>query len=198
MNKNEFLEKIRCQLNGLPPDDIQKSLDYYSEILEDKIEDGLTEEEAIEAMGTPESIAEQILMDTSLPKLVKATVKPKSKIKPWVIILLILGSPIWLSLLIAVAAVLFSIYIVLWSIVLVLYSVDLSFATAALGCFAGGAIFFIKFSMLDGIFTLGTAFVFAGLAILMFFGCNQVTKGMIFISKKILLGIKSCFVKRSN
>lgn len=198
MNKTEFLERIRSQLDGLPIEDVQKSLDYYSEIIEDKMEDGLTEEEAIQAMGTPEDIAEQILMDTPLPKLVKAKVKPKSEIKPWMIVLLVLGSPVWLPLLIAAAAVFLSVYIVLWSVVLVLYAVDFIFSVTALACLASGLIFCIKFSMLDGIFTLGTALVFAGLAVLMFFGFNQITKGMIFLSRKILLGIKSCFVKRSN
>lgn len=197
MNKDEFLERIRSRLEGLPDEDIQRSVDYYSEIIEDKMEDGLTEEEAVKAMGTPEDIASQILMDTPLPKLVKAKVRPKSQIKPWMIVLLVLGSPVWLPLLIAAALVFLSVYIVLWSIVLVLYAVDFSFSAAALACLAGGFVFCIRFSLLDGIFTLATAFVFAGLAVLMFFGFNQITKGMIVLSKKIITGIKSCFVKRS-
>ena len=197
MNKDEFLARILSRLEGLPDEDIQQSVDYYSEIIEDKVEDGMTEEEAIQAIGSPEDIAEQILMDTPLPKLVKAKVKPKSQMKVWMIVLLVLGSPVWLPLLIAAAAVLLSVYIVLWSVVLVLYAVDFSFSAAALACLAGGFAFCIRFSLLDGIFTLGTALVFAGLAVLMFFGFNQITKGMLFISKKIITGIKSCFVKRS-
>ena len=50
----------------------------------------------------------------------------------WLIVLLALGSPIWLSLLIAAAAVVLSLYIVLWSLILSLWAVELSLAVAAL------------------------------------------------------------------
>jgi uncharacterized membrane protein len=89
MNKQEFLESIRSQLRGLPEEDIEKSLDYYAEMIEDRVEDGLTEEEAVEAMGTPEEVASQILMDTSFTKLVKAKVNPKKRLSVWAIVLII-------------------------------------------------------------------------------------------------------------
>lgn len=196
MNKQEFLESIRSQLRGLPEEDIEKSLDYYAEMIEDRVEDGLTEEEAVEAMGTPEEVASQILMDTSFTKLVKAKVNPKKRLSVWAIVLIILGSPIWLSLAVAVLAIILSVYMVLWSVILVLYAIDLSMAACALSGLVCIAAFLLNFAVAESILMFGISLVCAGLAVLMFFGFNQVTKGMLFISKKIALGIKSCFIKR--
>ena len=75
MNKRQFLAALQEQLNGLPQGDIEKSLDYYKEMLEDRIEEGMAEEDAVNAMGPLEEIVSQILMETSLPKLVKDVYK---------------------------------------------------------------------------------------------------------------------------
>ena len=40
MKKTEFLAQLRGRLGQLPPQDIEKTLEYYSEMIDDKIEDG--------------------------------------------------------------------------------------------------------------------------------------------------------------
>ena len=72
MNKTEFLESIKQKLNGLPEKDIQSAVEYYEEAIDDRMEDGLTEEQAISEIGTPDDIAEKIMMETSIPKLIRA------------------------------------------------------------------------------------------------------------------------------
>ena len=47
MSKTEFLTELKKALEGLPEEDIEKSLEYYSEMIDDRIEDGLSEEEAV-------------------------------------------------------------------------------------------------------------------------------------------------------
>ena len=75
MNKTEFLAAIAEKLGALSKSDMENSLAYYSEMVEDYMENGKTEEEAVAAIGTPEEIAAQILMEQPLPKIVKAKVK---------------------------------------------------------------------------------------------------------------------------
>ena len=43
MNKSEFLWELRKKLSGLPDEDILRSLDYYGEIIDDCVENGLDE-----------------------------------------------------------------------------------------------------------------------------------------------------------
>ena len=118
MCKQEFLAQLRQGLSGLPQEDIEERLTFYSEMLDDRIEEGLSEEDAVAQIGTVEKIVSQIMSEIPLTKLVKEKVKPKRALRAWEIVLLILGSPIWLSLLIAAAAVVLSVYAAIWSVML--------------------------------------------------------------------------------
>ena len=99
MNKQELLEALRAKLNGLPKEDIDEACDYYSEIIDDRMEEGLNEAEAVSALGPIDQIAAQIMAGASLPKLVRAKAAPSRPLSPREIILIILASPIWLPLL---------------------------------------------------------------------------------------------------
>ena len=47
MKKQEFIEEIKLRMEGLPEEEVNRSIDYYSEMIEDRIEDGMEEEEAV-------------------------------------------------------------------------------------------------------------------------------------------------------
>ena len=79
MNKKDFLDEVRTRLAGLSESDIQNALDFYVEAIDDHIEDGLTEDQAVSAVGTPEEVAEKILMDTPLPTLIKTQAQAMSQ-----------------------------------------------------------------------------------------------------------------------
>ena len=44
MNKQEFLAKLQTNLSGLPEKEVQDSLGFYSEMIDDRMEEGLSEE----------------------------------------------------------------------------------------------------------------------------------------------------------
>ena len=44
MNKQEFLAGLRKGLSGLPQEDIEERLLFYSEMIDDRIEEGMEEE----------------------------------------------------------------------------------------------------------------------------------------------------------
>jgi hypothetical protein len=48
----------------------------------------------------------------------------------------------------------------------------------------------------EGILFLGGGMVCIGLAILLFFGFNQLTKGLVWVTKRGLLALKGCFVRK--
>ena len=194
MNKEEFLSELRTKLSGLPQEDIEERISFYSEMIDDRMEDGISEEEAVEGIGTVDQIYEQIMSDMPLVKLVKEKVKPKRKLKAWEIVLLTLGSPVWIPLVIAAIAIVFSVYVVIWSVVVSVYAVNLSFAAEAV---AGLTCIFIclKTGNVPGaVFSLGAGFICAGLAIVMFFVCVAITKGVIKLTGKMLTGMKTAFV----
>lgn len=196
MTKNEFITQLRCKLSDLSPEDVQKSVDYYSEMIDDRIEDGLTEEEAVEAIGSVDEIAQQILMETPLPKLVKATVKPKRSMKGWEIALILIGLPLWLPLIIGAASVVFSVFVTIWSVIISLYAVVFSLFASTLGLLATMVVEFCAGNLALGGLALGAALICAGVGILLFLLFNEVTKLIIKLCRVILNAIKSIFVRK--
>ena len=72
MNKETFLKALEDRLFQLPDEEKRQQVDYYREVLEDKIEDGMSEEEAVASFGDIDKLADDILQDTPLATLGKA------------------------------------------------------------------------------------------------------------------------------
>ena len=81
MNKQEFLAGLRKGLSGLPQTDMEECLTFYAEMLDDRIEEGLSEEEAVAAAGAVEEIVRQTVDETPLAKIAKERVRPKRHLK---------------------------------------------------------------------------------------------------------------------
>lgn len=198
MNKQEFLTELRKGLSGLPQEDLEERLTFYSEMIDDRIEEGLAEENAVSETGTVEDVVSQIMSEIPLSKLVKEKVKPKRALRVWEIVLLVLGSPIWFSLLIAAFAAVFSVYIVIWSLIVSLYAVDLAFAVCGVAGILGTAVYISSGSIAGAGCSIGAGLVGIGISILLFFGCNQIAKHVLLLTKKMLLFIKSWFVGKED
>lgn len=198
MNKQQFLKALENQLCGLPQDEIQHTLDFYSEIIDDRIEYCLSEELAVATVGDVKNIANELLKDIPLSKLVKQKIKPKRRMGALEMVLLILGCPIWLSLIIAAIAVVFSVYVSLWSLIISLYAVFFSLAVCGIAGVFVFPIFAFMGSIVQGIFLIGCGLVCCGLSILMFMASNLATKGILWLGHKIWLLIKRCFVIRRS
>lgn len=194
MNKQEFLVQLQKGLCGLPQDDIEERLTFYSEMIDDRIEEGLSEDEAVGKIGSVNAVVTQILAETPITKLVKEKVRPNRVRKAWEIALLVLGSPIWLSLMIAAFAIIFAAYIVIWSVVVTLWAIEASIAVCSLGGVVSAVVFAFQGNKLTGLAMLSAGICCAGLSIFLFFGCKAVTKGILLLTRKIALSIKSLFV----
>ena len=200
MTKNEFLNILhsREELFGLPEEDIERSLSFYEELIDDRIEEGMSEEEAVAAVGDPREIAAQILSEIPLSKLVKEKMKPSRRLRAWEIVLLAVGSPIWLALLISAAAVVISLYAVLWSLVASVWAVGVALAGSFLLSIAALVLLCIQGSVGAGLVLLGLGVFCAGLAVFLWFGAIAATKGAWWLSKKFLLLVKCCFVRKEK
>ena len=152
------------------------------------MEDGLAEADAVSAVGSVEEIVSQILSESTPLILPKTRRTPKI----WEIILLILGSPVWLPLLLAAAIVILAVYIVIWSVIVTLYSIDLSLAAGGILCTASAFILIASDYTVQAVLFFGTGLILAGISILLFFGFNQITKYTVILSKEIFVLLKKC------
>ena len=182
MNKQEFLARLREGLSGLPKDDIDERVTFYGEMIDDRAEDGIPEEAAVEGIGDVEALVSQLRAELSLTKPVEETKEPKRK--PWQTALIVLGTPIWLSLLIAAFAVVFSVYIALWATVIALWAAFAALAVCAPACLAAGVNFAVSGNTPTGIALIAAGIVCAGLSVFMFFGCKAASKGILKLTKQ--------------
>lgn len=196
MKKNEFLLELKERLVGLSEVDMKQSLDYYEEMIDDRMEDGLSEDEAVKAVGTPAEIASTILNEMPLAKLVKARVKPKRKLAAWEMVLLILGSPLWLSVLATLIMAVLSVYLALWSVIAMLWSAELAIGLGALSGLLLLPISILQGNLWTGVVLFGMGLFLVGLSVFGFFLCLYITKGLCVISKKLFLFIKSRFIRK--
>ena len=228
MNKHEFLAALRRELTALPHGELTEQLNFYNEMIDDRMEEGMTEEDAVAGIGSVEGIAAVILADRAadgdpIPRSEKpaeegtsdpcddipqqdntrtdgSASEPKgspdetSKLRPWEIALIVLGSPLWIPLLIAAAAVVFSLFVALASVVLSLFVTlwtvvgSLWTIPLTLGVTAVAGICAVPVAVVSGRWFLvlampGAGCLLAGLCILSVFGCALLTRGMAWLTR---------------
>jgi hypothetical protein len=121
----------------------------------------------------------------------------------WKTLLLILGSPIWLPLIIALSAtaitLIASFYVTLFFLAISLFAVEISLAASGLG-----AIGLALFNLAASSNTLLVCLLFAGallcmgLSLILFYPSILAIKGIAKLVAKISLGIKSLIVRKEE
>lgn len=195
MSKQEFLAQLRMGLEGLPQEDIEERVGFFSEMIEDRMEEGFSEEEAVMAAGSVDEIVAQTVAEIPLAKIAKERIKPKRQLKAWEIVLLVLGSPIWFSLAVAAVAVVFAVYVSLWAVIVSLWAVFGALIGCSLCFILTSVLFTCSGNMFVGMGMLGAWLICTGITIFMFYGCKAATKGIVLATKKFALWIKNCFIK---
>ena len=78
MKKQDFEKWLRYTLYDIPTEELERILQYYSDAIVDRMEDGMTEEEAVAALGTREEILAACRMGLPTQTAVK-----RSRKKVW-------------------------------------------------------------------------------------------------------------------
>lgn len=196
MTKSEFLNALRERLSELPEKEVESRLNFYSEMIDDRVEDGVLEPAAVWHLGDVDEIASEIIADIPLKKLVKNKIKRRRRLKAWEITLLATGFPVWFPLLIAVIIVAFAVYISIWAVIISLWAVAVSLVASSVGCAVGGAVIAANGNVPAGALAVAAGFIVAGLSIFALYGCKMATKGFLLVSKKTIIGIKNLFAKK--
>ena len=198
MNKVEFLNELEGRLSGLPAEDIAKLKAYYAEMIDDRVEDGMSEEEATGALGEMDEIVRQTLAETPISKLVKERVKDRRKLRAWEIVLLVLGAPLWIPLMIVALILVLVFFILLWVVVIVLAVLLLAFFAVGVAGIPAAVYYFISGAAAPGLCFIGASIVCLGLAALMVPALVYTAKGTAKLCKKIVIGIKSTFIGKEK
>lgn len=164
MTKSEFLKLLRQNLSKFSNDEIDDIIDFYDEIIEEKKENGMSEDEAITSLGE----VKNIINNVSAELVYKRSEEKNSKqvLRNFFIILGICASPILLPLGFTFLILFLSIFIVLISLIFAFGvaagAVLLSTIPMAIDLFAsGGSLSLIMIQVgiclfIVGLFTLLT------------------------------------------
>lgn len=203
MTKLEFMRQLEARLTSIPRSEVEKTKAYFDEMIQDRMEEGSTEEEAVSAMGDPAVIAAGILNDASIPSLVRAKVEKRQKNsgnKGLLILLAIIGFPIWFPLFMVLLSVILSVYITIGAVIISIFAVLLSFIVSGIACIIFSAPAFVVLGPARGLAALGAGFCLSGIALLLFRPAVAVTRGILRFTAFVLRKIKNALVgdKRKN
>ncbi len=194
MDKLDFIRKLRKGLDGIPDDDVNHWCEYYSEIIYDRIDEGMSEEEAVSTLGDPEVIVKDILSDVPIATLVKRKVKKNGTAHGFGIAAIIIGAVVWLPILVALIAVLFSLYITLWSLVVSVWATAISFFAASFGTLFISVRYLVETGVYEFMLTLGVTFVLVGVGIFSTLFSKLITKALVSLTKLCMRKLKLLFV----
>ena len=174
MTRDEFLNRLGELLACLPADQVEETKQFYAEAIADRMEDGMSEEEAVAAMGAPGEVAEATLDDLpAVPRAIART-RRRSTVLLWV--LTIVGSPVWVPLLIAFVIVALSIYFCIWVLAFCVWVIAAAFGAVGAAAFAlvaaGIAIGHVPYVLA----MLGCGLAFIGAALLVGAGAWAASK----------------------
>ena len=200
MSRDAFIGELRHRMAGLPQEAVDRTVEYYSELIADFVEDGLGEEEAVSRLGSLDEIVANVVKETPLTQIVQTRVQESRKKggSGWVIALLILGAPVWLPLLIAVLAVLFALFVALWAVVISLWAAVLGVILAGVAAMAAGVFELVRLHVPQGLVLLGGGLVCLGLCALLYLLMKLITVGTVKLCKWVWTGIKSLFVGKKG
>ena len=196
MTKQEFLTELRKNLNGLPQEEIEDRMNFYEEMINDRMDEGKTEEQAVADIGTTDEAVRTIASQTKMSTLVKEKMRTRRSLTGWELLLIVLAFPMWFPLLMTVLSFVFVAYLMTWVLVIVTYSAEAGLL-AGLG---GGLVAFIV-SLIDGAPDLivgGGALLCLGGVCIVALLCIVATKVTLKINKNIFLGIKSKIIRGRN
>ncbi|MDF2472607.1 MAG: hypothetical protein K0R21_389 [Anaerocolumna sp.] len=191
MNKEVFLKELTFYLNKMKNADKDKFITFYDEMISDYIENGMSEEDAVNKIGAPKRIAEELLESHDSVKIDM----PSTGSRVLNMMLLILGFPLWGSILLAGILLLVSFYILFWCIPFTTGVSCIGFFSTSIISIIGSP-FIMSRSMSVGIMQLGTGIASIGISFLLGTATLKLSKKFIVITKKFNIKLVALFKKK--
>lgn len=191
MGKEEFLRQLEFNLQALNETEKKKSITYYEEIISDYIENGMSEEQAVQKVGNPGNIAKDLLdsndsIELKLPSTGNRIIN---------ISLIVLGFPLWGCLLLSVALFVFSIYVLIWCVPFMAGAGCIGFFIASIVSIIGSPFVMLK-NVPIGMLQLGAGIASLGFSVLLGFAAIYLSHIFTHLSKKFTKTIIALFKKK--
>lgn len=196
MTKQEFLSELERALGKLPHAEVEQALAFYDEAISDRMEDGLSEAEAVAGLGPVDEIAAQIAAET--PPIPRAIARANTGSRTLNIVLLAVFSPIWVPVVLALAAAALAVYVAIWAVIAALWAVDAVLVLMPLAGLAALASTLGEGMPLPGVFVFGLSLVSSGFGLVASFAVFWASKLLFRATCSFARWIASLFVRVSG
>ena len=197
MNKEQYLERLKNSLRNIPAEEVENIICYYIEYFEDA---GVENEQSVvEELGSPEILAAKVSADYVVKDIETGKISDttnanqvKTKISNiWVIVVAICAFPIWLPVVITVAALLFAAVITILSLLFAIAVTGGAMMLAGIVSLIGGIILIFQHAP-TALLSIGTSLIFTGVGALIVW----LTVISIRATKKLLVRIAKKRIKK--
>lgn len=167
MTKREFFDALTSRMKSLPKEEQNRVIRYYNEVLEDCMEDGMSEAEAVAQIEDVDTIAKRILLEYAMESHRKAPVEanPVYKAEQYkkqgnvlMVVLALITIPFW-------GAVLISLLGAVFAIAVALFCIPVSLGSAAIGCIIMTPVLIFTGQVGKGFLVLGAGLICAALTL---------------------------------
>lgn len=168
MDKRKFIKKLEEELNFYRVMDVDNTIAYYDELIDDRLEAGESETTIFTSLETPNQIA----MRLALIERPGGQKKRSPALTALIVVLLILGSPLWGSLALTAAILIATGYLLIW---LVPALAGIFFASFVLGGAVSlilSPVVMVNQEFVIGLMQFGMGFVMIGVGLL----CGVMTR----------------------
>lgn len=205
MTKQEFIKGLCSQLQPVSQEERGIIVEYYLEMIADRMENGMTEEQAVQDLGEISAIAEKHLREYHEGKgeadVQTKTVYIKKKKSAGTIVLIVLAavftSPVWLGLGLSLCATAFVLYLACWILLAAVYLLAFSLCLACLYTLVStGFVFAVSWQL--AVVQLGIVLLCAGLGILLAMAAVGLSKAFCRFTVFLCRKIKRCFARKGD
>ena len=167
MDKLQLIKTLQVGLKKMPAYEIDRTISYYLEAVDDRMEDGMTEHDAVASLGDIDQIISETLIDMPITTLIKERIDSSreraSSEKLWKVLAVCsfpITVPLLFALVVTIAALGFALFAVIVSLLLVVFALALCGAVGLIG----GFYCMLGSNILTGIALIGAGVAALGLA----------------------------------
>jgi len=174
MTKYEYISELEKDLGGIPYAEKIKMLDFYREMIEDKIESGMSESDVIAELGDPLALADRLREEYRAANPERPTPPPvpveqrktSGAWKALLIAAIVIGSPLILAVIVTLASLLFGAAITIVALGASLVGIAVAVGVVGIGLFLTSFL-----TLTSGFFPflmqLGSSFLLIALCLLL-------------------------------
>ena len=124
MTRNEWIAELRGLLErrGVPASEVADALEYYAEAIDDRVEQGFSEQQALKEIGSPAQACDAVAETVPVAKRAVAAATATRERKALVGVLLLVSAVFWVPLAFGLLGAAAGVYATIWAAVLVVWT----------------------------------------------------------------------------